>query len=90
MTDLLLPTIILFYDKNDPEILAIFENVKVALSDKAVFVKLNVKGNPASFATFNVREIPTIVSFLNGKELWRFSGEFSEGMILENFAIGSL
>lgn len=90
MTDLLLPTIILFYDKNDHEILATFENVKATLTEKAVFVKLNVKLHPASFATFHVGEFPTIVAFLDGKELWRFSGDFSEEMILENFVVGTI
>ena len=85
MADLTLPTIILFYEKMDHDMLKIFENVQEALKDRAVFVKLDVNRNPESFLTFKIGNIPTIVAFLNGRELWRISGEFSEEIILSNF-----
>ena len=85
MADLTLPTIILFYEKIDHDMLKIFENVQEALKDRAVFVKLDVNRNPESFLTFKIGNIPTIVAFLNGRELWRISGEFSEEIILSNF-----
>ena len=85
MADLTLPTIILFYEKIDHDMLKIFENVQEALRDRAVFVKLDVNKNPESFLTFKIGNIPTIVAFLNGRELWRISGAFSEEMILLNF-----
>ena len=87
MADLTLPTIILFYEKIDHDMLKIFENVQEALKDRAVFVKLDVNRNPESFLTFKIGNIPTIVAFLNGRELWRISGEFSEEIILSNFKL---
>ena len=85
MADLTLPTIILFYEKIDHDMLKIFENVQEALKDRAVFVKLDVNRHPESFLTFKIGNIPTIVAFLNGRELWRISGAFSEEIILSNF-----
>ena len=85
MADLTLPTIILFYEKIDHDMLKIFKNVQEALKDRAIFVKLDVNRNPESFLTFKIGNIPTIVAFLNGRELWRISGAFSEEMILLNF-----
>ncbi len=85
MADLALPTIILFYKKTDHDMLKIFENVQETLKEKAVFVKLNVNRHPESFLTFKIGNLPTVVALLNGRELWRISGEFSEELILENF-----
>jgi thioredoxin-like negative regulator of GroEL len=85
MSDLIIPTIILFYDKHEGETMKIFEQIKVSLNNKAVLVHLNVKGHPASFATFKVVELPCFVAFLNGKELWRVSGIFTVETILQNF-----
>jgi thioredoxin-like negative regulator of GroEL len=85
MTDLIIPTIILFYDKYDVETLKIFEQVKATLENKAVLLRLNVNRHPASFATFKVAELPAVVAFLNGKELWRVCGNLTEEIILQNF-----
>lgn len=85
MADLSLPTIILFYSKADHDMLKIFENIQETLQERAVFVKLNVDRHPESFLTFKVGNLPTIVALLNGKELWRILGEFSEEMIVANF-----
>ena len=85
MTELALPTIILFYDKHNFETLKVFENVKSLLVDKAVFISLNMKRHPESFATFKVKDLPSVVAFLNGNELWRVCGNISEEIILQNF-----
>jgi thioredoxin-like negative regulator of GroEL len=80
-----MPTIILFYDKHDTKILQMFEQVRVTLNGKATLIRLNVKRHPASFDTFKVEELPAVVAFLNGKELWRISENLSEEAILERF-----
>jgi thioredoxin-like negative regulator of GroEL len=85
MTDLSMPTIILFYDKYDAETLKVFEQVKATLNGRAVLIRLNVNRHPASFATFKVEELPAMVAFLSGKELWRVSGNLTEESILQNF-----
>lgn len=85
MNDPALPTLILFYDQYSFENLRVFENVKSLLIDKAVFVSLNMNRHPESFDTFKVNDLPTVVAFLNGYELWRISGNFSEESILANF-----
>jgi thioredoxin-like negative regulator of GroEL len=78
-------TIILFLDGHDFETLKLSEQIKASLNDKATFLQLNLTMHPASFATFKVEELPTAVAFLNGKELWRVSGSFSEETILKHF-----
>ena len=85
MTELALPTIILFYDKYNFETIKAFENVKTLLIDKAIFISLTMKQHPESFATFKVDNLPSVVAFSNGYELWRVCGNFSEETILENF-----
>jgi thioredoxin-like negative regulator of GroEL len=85
MTNLIIPTIILFYDKHDIETLKVFEQVKAILDGRAVLIHLNVNRHPASFATFKVVELPTVVAFLNGKELWRVCGNVTQEIILQNF-----
>lgn len=85
MTDLSMPTIILFYDKHDIETHKVFEHVKSTLDGRAVLIRLNVNRHPASFATFKVEELPAVVAFLNGKELWRICGSLTEESILKNF-----
>lgn len=85
MADITLPTIILFYVKTDHDMLKTFENVQKTLKGRAVFVKLNVNKHPESFLTFKVGNIPTVVALLNGRELWRISGDFSEELIVEKF-----
>jgi thioredoxin-like negative regulator of GroEL len=85
MTDLGMPTIILFYDKHDIETQNVFEQVKVTLHGRAAMIRLNVKRHPASFATFKVEDLPAVVAFLNGKELWRISGNITEEIILQKF-----
>lgn len=85
MAESALPTIILFYGKTDHDMLKIFENLQETSKERAVFVKLNVDRHPESFLTFKIGDLPTVVALLNGRELWRISGVFSEEMILENF-----
>jgi thioredoxin-like negative regulator of GroEL len=85
MSDLGMPSIILFYDKHDVETMNVFEQVNTTLNGRAVLIRLNVKRHPASFATFKVEELPAVVAFLNGKELWRLCGNFTQETIVHNF-----
>ncbi len=50
-------------------------------SEHATVVKVNVDENPAVSATYNVRGIPTLILFKNGKESGRLVGLQSEGQI---------
>jgi thioredoxin 1 len=52
-------------------------------SGRATVVKVNVDENPAVSARYNVRGIPTLVLFKEGKESGRLVGLQSEGEIVK-------
>lgn len=51
------------------------------LKDDVTIKKVNVDTNRELSAAFNVRSIPTLVYFKNGKEVARHNGLISEGML---------
>lgn len=51
------------------------------LQDDVTIKKVNVDTNRELSAAFNVRSIPTLVYFKNGKEIARHNGLISEGML---------
>lgn len=55
----------------------VIENVSKELLAKAEFFKINVDENRSSSSEFEVRSIPTIIIFVNGKEKDRLVGYFS-------------
>lgn len=52
----------------------ILEDVKNRLGDNASIVKVDVDRNPQAAAAYQVRGVPTLILFKNGKILWRQSG----------------
>jgi thioredoxin 1 len=52
----------------------ILKQAKEALGDKVKVLKIDVDKNQRLAAAQNVRGVPTLVLFKNGKQLWRQSG----------------
>ena len=52
----------------------ILEQVKDELGEAVKIVKIDVDKNPSIASKFNVRGVPTMLLFKNGKQLWRQSG----------------
>ena len=66
----------------------ILEDVKNRVGENANIIKIDVDKNPQAASTYQVRGVPTLILFKNGKPLWRQSGVVSanelERLIHEN------
>ena len=61
----------------------ILKEVKRQHGDDIKIVKIDVDKNPQASAKFNVRSIPTLIAFKDGKPAWRHSGVASAAQINE-------
>ena len=52
----------------------ILEDVKNRVGENANIIKIDVDKNPQAAAAYQVRGVPTLILFKNGKPLWRQSG----------------
>jgi thioredoxin len=52
----------------------ILDDVKKRVGENASIIKIDVDKNPQAAATYQVRGVPTLILFKNGKALWRQSG----------------
>ncbi|WP_299054325.1 thioredoxin [uncultured Polaribacter sp.] len=60
----------------------ILKQVKDALKDQVVIVKIDVDKNQSIAAKYQVRGVPTLILYKNGTEVWRQSGVVQkEGLI---------
>jgi thioredoxin 1 len=60
----------------------ILKDVKKELGEEIKIVKIDVDKNEALAAKFQVRGVPTMLLFKNGKQLWRQSGVLQKQEII--------
>ena len=56
----------------------ILTEVKNNLGERISIIKIDVDKNQAVAAQYQVRGVPTVILFQNGKQLWRQSGVLSK------------
>lgn len=52
----------------------ILDDVAKQIQGKAKVIKIDVDKNQAAAATYQVRGVPTLILFKNGKQIWKQSG----------------
>lgn len=60
----------------------ILKQVKDELGDSISVIKIDVDKNQAIAAQFQVRGVPTMLLFKNGKQVWRQSGLLSKNDLI--------
>lgn len=60
----------------------ILHNVKSSLGDQVSIIKIDVDKNQALAAKYQIRGVPTMMVFKDGKQLFRQSGVLSEDQII--------
>ncbi|WP_348810997.1 thioredoxin [Flavobacterium maritimum] len=56
----------------------ILKQVKDSLGDRVSIIKIDVDKNQQIASQYQVRGVPTMILFQNGKQLWRQSGVLSK------------
>jgi len=60
----------------------VLKQVKDSLGDRISILKIDVDKNQQMAAQYQVRGVPTMLLFQNGKQLWRQSGVLSKEEII--------
>ncbi len=61
----------------------ILVEVKRKLKDQVKIVKIDVDKNPSIAASYQVRGVPTLILFKNGKQVWRQSGVIPANQLIQ-------
>lgn len=61
----------------------ILKQVKDSLGERVLIIKIDVDKNQELAAKYQIRGVPTMMLFQNGKQLWRQSGVLSKEEIIE-------
>lgn len=52
----------------------ILKDVKTQLGDNSTIIKVDIDKNPEAAQAYQVRSVPTLILFKNGKAVWKQSG----------------
>jgi thioredoxin 1 len=52
----------------------ILKDVKAKMGEKSTIIKIDIDKNPAAAQAYNVKSVPTLMIFKNGKSLWKQAG----------------
>ena len=61
----------------------VLKDVKDSLGERITILKIDVDKNQELSSKYQVRVVPTIILFQNGKQLWRQSGVLSKDEIIK-------
>ncbi|HRN40948.1 MAG: thioredoxin [Flavobacteriales bacterium] len=61
----------------------ILEEVAVKMKGQVKIVKVDVDKNPNAAEAYQVRGVPTLILFKNGKQLWRQSGVVQANQLIQ-------
>ena len=61
----------------------ILDDVAKQVQGKARVLKIDVDKNQQAAATYQVRGVPTLILFKNGKQLWRQSGVVDANQLVQ-------
>jgi len=61
----------------------ILEDVKQEMGQKASVIKVDVDRNQAAAQSYQIRSVPTMIIFKNGKQVWRQSGVVPKNEIVK-------
>ena len=61
----------------------ILKDVKESLGERVSIIKIDVDKNQEIASVYQVRGVPTMMLFQNGKQLWRQSGVLSKEEIIQ-------
>ena len=61
----------------------ILKEVKDSLGDRIAIIKIDVDKNQSLASKYQVRNVPTMVLYQNGKQLWRESGVLTKDQIIK-------
>ncbi|GGF71524.1 thioredoxin [Wenyingzhuangia marina] len=67
----------------------ILKEVKDSVGDDIFIIKIDVDKNQALAAKYQVRGVPTLVLFKNGKQVWKQSGVLQKNEIINVIATNS-
>jgi thioredoxin 1 len=62
----------------------ILEEVSIEVGDTAKVLKVDVEENMDFARQYNVRSVPTLIIFKEGKEVWRKSGLTEKNVLVES------
>lgn len=62
----------------------VLKEVKDSLGERITILKIDVDKNQELSSKYQVRGVPTMILFQNGKQLWRQSGVLTKDEIIKN------
>lgn len=63
----------------------ILKEVKTQLGDRSTIIKVDIDKNPEAANVYQVRSVPTLMIFKNGKPVWKQSGVVQANELIRLF-----